>query len=74
MTLVSKVSQVRVFDFQMENYNICPDATEGDWISLDLVSRPSSGPATINMIVDEETEMILTSAVIEVDNDGWVRS
>lgn len=62
-----------VFDFQMENHNICSDASEGDWISLDLVRRPSAGLTTINMIIDEETETILTLAVVEVDIDGWVR-
>jgi len=63
-----------ILDFQMENHDICPDASEGDWISLDLVSRRSAGLTTINMIVDEETEMILTLAVVEVYiANGWVR-
>lgn len=52
----------------------CADASEGDWVSLDLIRKPAGRPATINMIVDEETQAILSLAVIEVDNiDGWVR-
>ena len=53
--------------------DVCPDASEGDWVSLDLVRKPPVGLATINMIVDEETEAILSLAVVEVDMDGWVR-
>jgi hypothetical protein len=51
----------------------CPDASEGDWVSLDLIRKPAGRPATINMIVDEETQSILSLAVVEVDIDGWVR-
>lgn len=50
----------------------CPDASEGDWVSLDLVIKPAWS-ATINMIVDEETQAILSLAVVEVDINGWVR-
>ncbi|KAF8634868.1 hypothetical protein AX15_000623 [Amanita polypyramis BW_CC] len=50
------------------------NASKGDWISLDLVNRPSPRPTAISMIVDEATESILLSSLIEVDVDGkgWV--